>query len=106
MTDDPPADDLAGYPIDPKLLNAFLTVAREGQIGRAARRLAIAQSPLSRQIMRLESHLGVRLLDRSHDGVRMTRAGEVLYREGPALLQSLRAIAVRTQRAALTKGID
>jgi DNA-binding transcriptional LysR family regulator len=54
----------------------FVTVAEEGQITRAARRLHIAQPALSLAIAQLESDLGVALLERHSRGVSLTPAGE------------------------------
>jgi DNA-binding transcriptional LysR family regulator len=62
----------------------FVTVAEQGQITSAARRLQIAQPALSRAIAQLESDLGFRLLKRNARGVTLTPAGE-------AFLQTARA---------------
>ncbi len=53
-----------------------MTVADEGQITRAARRLQLAQPALSRAIAQLESELGFKLLERHARGVTLTAAGE------------------------------
>lgn len=87
-------------PMDVSLLHSFLVVAREGQIGRAARYLAIRQSPLSRQIIRLEAQLGVRLFDRSRSGVVLTAPGRMLLAEAPALIALTHRIAERARVAA------
>jgi DNA-binding transcriptional LysR family regulator len=55
----------------------FVTVAEEGQITRAAKRLHIAQPALSQAIAQLEADLGIALLERHARGVRLTAAGEI-----------------------------
>ena len=57
-------------------LRYFVTVAEEGQITRAARKLQIAQPALSQAMAQLESELGFELLERHSRGVTLTRAGE------------------------------
>ena len=47
----------------------------------AARRLKVTQPTLSHAIARLESHLGVALLDRHSRGVRLTPAGKAFLRK-------------------------
>ena len=57
-------------------LQYFVAVAEERHFGRAAQRVGIEQSPLSRAIRTLEHDLGIRLLDRSSRGTFVTPAGE------------------------------
>lgn len=69
-----------------RLVRYFVAVAEEESFTRAARRLGMAQPPLSTAIRQLEAQLGVRLLDRSDRRVRTTPAGAVLLARGRVLL--------------------
>ncbi|WP_089156101.1 LysR family transcriptional regulator [Micromonospora sp. NBS 11-29] len=83
-------------------LRYFVAVAEELHFGRAARRLGIAQPPLSRAIRQLERRLGATLLERDSRAVTLTPAGAVLLREGRAALDAVAAADRRTRRAAST----
>src|SRR3954469_1957191 len=61
-------------------LNAFLTVAEERSFTRAAAKLGTSQSALSYTVRRLETRLGVRLLNRTTRSVAPTEGGERLLR--------------------------
>ncbi|HWG09480.1 MAG TPA: LysR family transcriptional regulator [Solirubrobacteraceae bacterium] len=63
-------------PFKPAQLRYFVTVAEEGQVTSAAKRLEIAQPALSQAISQLESELGLQLLERHSRGVRLTPDGE------------------------------
>jgi DNA-binding transcriptional LysR family regulator len=67
-------------------LQAFEAVARRRSFALAAAELHVTASAISHQVARLESQLGVRLLERSAHGVRLSAAGEqYLARVGGAL---------------------
>ncbi len=57
-------------------LQAFEAVARRRSFALAAAELHVTASAISHQVARLEAHLGVRLLERSAHGVRLSAAGE------------------------------
>lgn len=61
--------------LDLATVRAFVCTAHERHFGRAAAILGISQQALSKRVARLESSLGVRLLDRDQHGVRLTDAG-------------------------------
>jgi DNA-binding transcriptional LysR family regulator len=67
--------------IDLKQLRYFMAVADAGSFSRAAERLNVAQSHLSRQVMRIEAALGHRLFVRKPRHVELTDAGIVLRKE-------------------------
>ncbi|MFL6659982.1 MAG: LysR family transcriptional regulator, partial [Massilia sp.] len=76
--------------IDLKQLKYFLAVAEEKSFSRAAERLHISQPPLSQQIMKLESELGVRLFARTTRTFELTVAGKALMGEASDMLAKMR----------------
>ena len=63
------------------LYHIFVTVARCTNISGAARALYISQPAISKAISRLEQNLNTTLFLRSSRGVKLTEAGEILYRQ-------------------------
>lgn len=61
-------------------LRTFVEVTEAGGVSAAARRLGVTKSVVSRQIVRLETELGVQLLSRSTRGAVVTAAGAI-FRE-------------------------
>lgn len=62
--------------MDFKQLKEFLVVAQERQITAAAKRLYMAQPPLSYQMKQLEKQLGTKLFIRNSYGIELTDAGK------------------------------
>jgi DNA-binding transcriptional LysR family regulator len=69
-----------------KQLKNFVTVVEEGTITRAAKRLNMAQPPLSTQMKQLEDELGCRLFDRGARNIKLTKAGQCLYEKAQTIL--------------------
>lgn len=67
-------------------LRYFVAVASYGSFSRAAKVLHISQPPLSRQVKDLEEELGVPLLVRGSNLVKLTEAGELFYEEAREVL--------------------
>ncbi|WP_181767302.1 LysR family transcriptional regulator [Streptomyces albidus (ex Kaewkla and Franco 2022)] len=82
-----------------RYLTSFVAVAEELHFGRAAKRLQMAQPPLSQQIRQLEKELGVQLFERSTRSVRLTSAGEAFLKPVRTVLEDL-DIATRVAKAA------
>ncbi|MFI6850306.1 LysR substrate-binding domain-containing protein [Kitasatospora sp. NBC_00085] len=61
--------------IELRHLRAFLAIAEEGNVTRAAARLHLSQPALSRTLRQLEEHLGARLVDRSTHHLGLTAEG-------------------------------
>jgi DNA-binding transcriptional LysR family regulator len=71
-------------------LHIFLAVAQSRSMARAADQLAISQPVVSKTIADLEHALGVRLLDRTYQGVEPTAYGRVLINRGTAVFDEMR----------------
>lgn len=86
---------------DLRMLRCYLAVAEELHFGRAAARLGIGQSSVSRTVRALERQLGTRLLVRkgSPRPVQITEAGQILLAEGRDLMTRYEAIANNVRAA-------
>jgi DNA-binding transcriptional LysR family regulator len=81
-------------------LRYFIVAAEEENFHRAAQRLHIAQSALSRQIKDLEDELDVQLFERNQRRVRLSEAGRMYLEEVRRILADLQQVNRRTQRFA------
>ena len=70
-------------------LRCFLAVAEELHFARAAEKLHIEQSPLSRTVKELEEELGVQLFIRTSRSTRLTLAGRLFLKHVPRVFTAL-----------------
>ncbi|MFJ7684381.1 LysR family transcriptional regulator [Peribacillus butanolivorans] len=83
--------------MDIRQLKYFVTIAEEGKITTAAKKLNIAQPPLSRQLKQMEEELGVILFDRDNKSLNLTLEGERLLLRAKELLNKLDETMVEVQ---------
>jgi DNA-binding transcriptional LysR family regulator len=75
----------------------FVVVAEEGHVGRAARKLRIAQPAVSRQIRRLEDELRTPLFVRTPRGMVLSNAGVTFLAHARSILGGVQAARAALQ---------
>lgn len=88
--------------IDPQDLNDLIAIRDAGTLSAAAKERGVAVSTVSRRIETLEAMLGVQLVDRRTDGVRLTQNGLAIAEAAEPLAEHL--LRVRRLAASLSKG--
>lgn len=66
-------------------LTAFVSAVDCGSLTKAAEKLHLTPTAVMKQINSLESHIGVKLIERTSQGVRLTPAGEAIYKDATFL---------------------
>jgi len=79
-------------------LRLFLVVLEEGSLRRAADRLRISQSSITRRMQSLERDLGGRVLERISTGVRPTNGGKALAEKAKKLLADYESTMAEVRR--------
>lgn len=65
----------------------FITVAESGSFSKAAEKLFITTVSVMKQINSLENRIGVKLLVRTNHGIKLTPAGEEVYKTGKQIVK-------------------
>ncbi|MCY1004581.1 LysR family transcriptional regulator [Nannocystis pusilla] len=81
-------------------LRYFVTIAEEQSFRRAAERLHVSQSPLSRQMNDLEEEMGVELFEPDGRGIKLTAAGKVFAERARSILGSVDAAVEEAKEVA------
>ncbi|MEO7403813.1 MAG: LysR family transcriptional regulator, partial [Burkholderiales bacterium] len=79
--------------VDIRSLGHFLAAVQHGSLTRAAAELGVTQPALSKSLRRLETELGVPLLERGRFGVSPTPYGEALVARGRRIRDELAGVA-------------
>ncbi|MCH7628964.1 MULTISPECIES: LysR family transcriptional regulator [Novosphingobium] len=72
---------------------AFLAVARHGQLARAAAAMGVDATTIGRRLRRLEARAGATLFEQTREGQVLTEAGEAMLAEVEAMEQAASRIA-------------
>mgnify|MGYP002560466215 CR=1 FL=1 len=76
------------------MLNTFIAVADHGSFAKAAQLLYISPTAVMKQINTLENHLDIKLTERTPTGIKLTPAGEIIYRNAKFIIDySQKAVA-------------
>lgn len=80
-------------------LETFIRVADAGSFNKAAEESFITPTAVIKQINLLEDSLGVKLFDRTHRGIHLTKAGHSLYQDSKYIIQYCRDSITRAENA-------
>src|SRR5688572_23113249 len=86
---DLPGDDRHDCGVSLSQIRYFVAVAEEGNVGRAAQRLHVAQPPVSRQIRALEDEIGTALFERTPRGMRLLPSGVAFLGHARQILEAV-----------------
>lgn len=82
------------------LLDTFVCAADCGSLSRAAEKLFLSPTAVKKQLDSLEKLLDLQLLERTHQGVKLTPAGEALYRDALYLAEYSRSALEKARKLA------
>ena len=80
-------------------LDTFIRVADAGSFNKAAEELYIAPTAIIKQINLLETSLDVKLFERKHRGLLLTKAGKSLYQDAKYIIQYCKDSVTRAKNA-------
>lgn len=95
---------MSSRPVELRLLQTFVAVAREGNVSRAAEKLFLSQPAVSQQLKELARFTGLALFTRTATGVVLTREGGALLAHAERVLEGAVDFSLAAQRLARGAG--
>lgn len=84
------------------MLDTFISVIDYGSFTKAAEHLYISPTAVMKQMNTLESHLNLKLIERTSSGVRLTPAGKIIYRDAKFMIDYSKKSIASANAATLT----
>ena len=69
------------------LLDTFIAVADCGSFTKASEKIFISPTAIMKQMNSLETHLDLKLIERTSSGIRLTAAGESIYKDAQSIIE-------------------
>ncbi|MCM1298771.1 MAG: LysR family transcriptional regulator [Bacteroides sp.] len=82
-------------------LETFIRAADLGSFNKAAEELFVTPTAVIKQINLLEENLGIKLFERTHRGLKLTKAGALMYRDAKYVINYCRESILRAKNAEL-----
>lgn len=82
-------------------LDTFITAADSGSFNKAAEELFITPTAVIKQINLLEENLGLKLFERTHRGLKLTKAGASMYGDAKYIINFCRESVLRAKNSEL-----
>lgn len=82
-------------------LETFIAAADLGSFNKAAEELFITPTAVIKQINLLEENLGLRLFERTHRGLNLTKSGASLYRDAKYIIHYSKESVIRAKNEAI-----
>ncbi len=83
------------------LLDTFIAAADCGSLTKASEQLYISATAVMKQINALEAHMDLKLFERTHSGIQLTKAGNILYHDAKFIIDYSKKSISEAKKAVL-----